>query len=89
MSAALDDFVIEAKRGDKNIRVLNPISLLASKLDIVHKRPEARYFAVGKLAKDQVEDLARRKNNLDKFMAIFVGDFRWLTAGHIWTNLGP
>jgi hypothetical protein len=27
--------VIEAKWGDKNIRVLNPISLLASKLELV------------------------------------------------------
>jgi hypothetical protein len=34
VGAALDDFVIEAKWGDKNIRVLNPISLLASKLEL-------------------------------------------------------
>lgn len=35
ISAELDDFAIEAKWGDKNIRVLNPISLLASKLELV------------------------------------------------------
>jgi len=34
VEAALDDFVIEAKWGDKNLRVLNPISLLASKLEL-------------------------------------------------------
>ena len=34
VAAELDDFVIEAKWRDKNIRVLNPISLLASKLEL-------------------------------------------------------
>lgn len=40
ISAALDDFAIEAKWGDKNIRVLNPISLLASKLELVATVPQ-------------------------------------------------
>ena len=29
---------------------------------IYYAHPEARYFAVGKLGRDQVEDYARRKN---------------------------
>jgi hypothetical protein len=40
ISAALDDFAIEAKWGDKNIRVLDPISLLASKLELVATVPQ-------------------------------------------------
>ena len=34
VAAKLDDFVIEAKWGNQNLRVLNPISLLASKLEL-------------------------------------------------------
>ena len=37
---SLDDFAIEAKWGDKNIRVLNPISLLASKLELAATVPQ-------------------------------------------------
>jgi hypothetical protein len=40
VAAELDDFVIEAKWGDKNIRVLNPISLLASKLELAATVPQ-------------------------------------------------
>jgi hypothetical protein len=42
VAAKLDDFVIDAKWGDKNIRVLNPISLLASKLELVATVPQDR-----------------------------------------------
>jgi len=35
ISELLGDFAIRAKWGDKNIRVLNPISMLASKLELV------------------------------------------------------
>jgi len=42
VGAKLDDFAIEARWGDQNIRVLNPISLLASKLELAGTVPQSQ-----------------------------------------------
>jgi 5-methyltetrahydrofolate--homocysteine methyltransferase len=43
--------------------------------------PEAKYFAVGKLGKDQIEDLARRKGKSVAEMERWLGPWLNYTAG--------
>ena len=45
----------------------------ASVSGFYYSHPESRYFAVGKISKDQVEDIAERKNMALKDME------RWLS----------
>jgi 5-methyltetrahydrofolate--homocysteine methyltransferase len=52
----------------------------ASVSGLYFAHPEAKYFAVGKLGRDQVEDLARRKGNAVSEME------RWLGP---WLNYNP